>query len=72
MAGPVQVHFGVDPNFTPATKAHPAFVISDLDALADWLQSEGHIVHWDTAIPGVQRFFINDPVGNRIELIGQS
>ena len=68
-AGQVEVHFGVDPNFTPATKAHPAFVVDDIDALADALTKAGHTVTWDTALPEVKRFFSADPVGNRIELI---
>ncbi len=68
-AGAVQVHFGVDPNFAPATKAHPAFVIDDLDTLAQRLGDAGYRVTWDTALADVRRFFSTDPVGNRIELI---
>ncbi|MEJ8561800.1 glyoxalase [Yoonia sp. GPGPB17] len=33
-AGALECHFGVDPGFHPATKAHPAFVVDDLDALS--------------------------------------
>jgi predicted enzyme related to lactoylglutathione lyase len=69
VAGALQVHFGVDPVFTPATKAHPAFVVSDLDALVRRLVDAGHPVTWDTALPDVRRAFTADPVGNRIELI---
>lgn len=72
MAGPIQVHFGVDPDFTPASKAHPAFVVDDLDALAQRLSSGGYTVKWDTALPEIKRFFTSDPVGNRIELIAQT
>lgn len=71
-AGGLQVHFGVDPDFHPATKAHPAFVIEDLDQLAKALETAGHAVTWDTALPEVKRCFIVDPVGNRIELIAQT
>ncbi len=71
-AGAVACHFGVDPDFRPATKAHPAFVVSDLDALAHRLSDAGHDVHWDQALPDVTRFFTNDPVGNRIEFIAQN
>lgn len=70
VAGTLHVHFGVDPNFHPATKAHPAFIISDLTALADKLQQHGYDTIWDHALPNVKRFFTCDPVGNRIELIG--
>ncbi|MFQ1701008.1 VOC family protein [Loktanella agnita] len=67
MAGPLQIHFGVDPGFIPARKAHPTFVIDDLDALATRLDAAGYHVTWDESLPGVRRFFTVDPVGNRIE-----
>lgn len=68
-AGDLAVHFGVDPDFKAATKAHPAFRVSDLDGLAARLADAGYTVNWDTALIGVRRFFTADPVGNRIELI---
>lgn len=67
----LSVHFGVDADFHPATKAHPAFVVADLDAAAARLKKDHCKVTWDTALPDVKRFFTNDPVGNRIELIEQ-
>lgn len=69
MAGAMQVHFGVDPDFKAAGKAHPAFRVTDLDALAQDLDKAGHIVKWDTSLPDIRRFFTADPVGNRVELI---
>lgn len=71
MAGNLQVHFGVDPAFTPATKAHPAFIIADIEALVARFEEAGHSYQWDNALPEVQRFFAADPVGNRIEFIAQ-
>ena len=68
-AGDVQLHFGVDPIFAPATKAHPAFVVSDLDGLVARLVGVDISVTWDTKLAGVKRCFVSDPVGNRIELI---
>jgi len=68
-AGDINLHFGVDPIFVPATKAHPAFVVSDIDGLAKTLAVAGHDVIWDTALPDLRRFFVSDPVGNRIELM---
>ncbi len=68
-AGDLQVHFGVDPAFMPATKAHPAFVVHDIDALATVLDTAGYVVNWDTSLPDVKRFFTTDPVGNRVELL---
>lgn len=69
MAGDLQVHFGADPHFTPANKAHPAFVVGDLELLVDRLTRAGHTVSWDDTLPDVRRCFSNDPVGNRIEFI---
>lgn len=68
-SGPVSVHLGVQHDFVPARKAHPAFVVSDLDALRERLTSAGYEVTVDTAVPGVKRFHTSDPFGNRLEFI---
>jgi len=65
----VIVHLGVDPAFAPATKAHPAFVVDDLDALAATLAAAGVALTYDDALEGVRRGYVSDPFGNRIELI---
>ncbi len=67
--GDVVVHLGVDPAFVPATKAHPAFVVDDLDALAVTLAAAGVSVRDDDALVDVRRGYVDDPFGNRIELI---
>ena len=67
--GPTQVHIGVETPFIPARKAHPAFRVTDLETLATLLTSSGHPIRWDTEIPDVTRFHVDDPFGNRIELI---
>jgi catechol 2,3-dioxygenase-like lactoylglutathione lyase family enzyme len=59
------VHIGVEDDFRPARKAHPAFAVDDLDALAERLGD----VEWDDAIPGVRRFYASDPWGNRLEFV---
>jgi ADP-ribose pyrophosphatase YjhB (NUDIX family)/predicted enzyme related to lactoylglutathione lyase len=64
--GQVEVHLGVDPDFRPARKAHPAFVINDLDALHERIAESGADVVDDEAID-VRRFHTADPFGNRIE-----
>jgi catechol 2,3-dioxygenase-like lactoylglutathione lyase family enzyme len=63
------VHVGVDPEFHPQTKAHPAFLVADLEALSARLAGAGYSVTTDTAIPGTVRIFSHDPFGNRIEFI---
>jgi catechol 2,3-dioxygenase-like lactoylglutathione lyase family enzyme len=63
------VHLGVEADFRPARKAHPAFRIRDLDGLVAALADAGHSVRWDTDLPTVRRCHVEDPFGNRIELI---
>ncbi|MEM7737994.1 MAG: glyoxalase [Deinococcota bacterium] len=48
--GSVAVHLGVEKDFRPARKAHPAFVVSDLNALASKLTQAGYDVTWDEAL----------------------
>jgi len=68
-AGESQVHLGVEEDFRPARKAHPAFAVDDLDELAERLRVAGSPVRLDEAIPGVRRFYTEDPVGNRLEFL---
>lgn len=68
-SGDVQIHLGVEANFHPARKAHPALRCSDYDALTARLRSAGVGVINDSSIPEVRRCHISDPFGNRIELI---
>lgn len=67
--GSVVLHLGVEDDFRPARKAHPAVLVDDLDQMADQLRSAGHQVRFDEELPGVRRFYVDDPFGNRIELI---
>jgi len=67
--GPLKVHLGVDPDFRPAHKAHPAFLVDDLTGLTARLTAGGHGIVEDAPIEGQTRIFTQDPFGNRIELI---
>lgn len=68
-SGRVAVHLGVQQDFVPAKKAHPAFIVSDLDALRERLANAGYEVIVDTSVPGVKRVHSSDPFGNRLEFI---
>jgi catechol 2,3-dioxygenase-like lactoylglutathione lyase family enzyme len=68
----VQLHVGVERDFRPARKAHPAIVVRSLNALVDDLAKAGIPVRWDNEMPEVHRCFVDDPFGNRIELIESS
>ena len=68
--GNVQLHLGVEADFRPARKAHPAFLVDDLSRLIAKGQSAGF--ETDTTQPpldGYKRAHIFDPFGNRIELM---
>ena len=65
----VKLHLGVEEDFRAARKAHPAFAVSDIDALSLRLSEGGCEIVWDDAIPGTRRFYTSDPVGNRIEFM---
>jgi len=67
--GKAHLHLGVETPFIPQRKAHPAFVIDELDTLASLLAAADYPVIWDEAIPDRRRFYTNDPFGNRIEFI---
>jgi catechol 2,3-dioxygenase-like lactoylglutathione lyase family enzyme len=66
-AGAQELHVGVQEPFTPARKAHPGFVVDNLDELIDSLGAAGFEPQRDDAIPGVARFFVHDPFENRLE-----
>jgi catechol 2,3-dioxygenase-like lactoylglutathione lyase family enzyme len=65
----VKVHCGVEEPFRPARKAHAAFVVDDVAALAARARAGGYEVADDRAVPGVERVFIFDPFGNRLEFM---
>lgn len=67
-SGSAVVHVGVEPNFSPASKAHPCLLSGDLDEVARRLADAGHDVTWDDAIPGVRRLHTHDGMGNRVEI----
>ena len=67
--GDVALHLGVEADFRPARKAHPAVLVHDLDGLCQVLTDAGYAVRFDDEIPGVRRGFVDDPFGNRIELV---
>lgn len=67
--GELKIHLGVEKNFIAARKAHPALVVEDLKALIETLTRAGHRISHDAPLEGYDRVFVDDPFGNRIELI---
>ncbi len=68
-AGQARIHLGVDPDFRPARKAHPALVVGSLAALVTALTGAGYPVRTDEPLAGFDRVYVDDPFGNRIELL---
>jgi catechol 2,3-dioxygenase-like lactoylglutathione lyase family enzyme len=68
-SGSLQLHLGAEPEFRASAKAHPALRCSDFDGLIARLRAAGCEVRDDENLPGTRRAFVNDPFGNRIELI---
>lgn len=68
-SGAAVVHLGVEKDFRPARKAHPALLVRDLAALVATLRAAGVEVIDDEALPGYARVYVADPFGNRLELM---
>jgi catechol-2,3-dioxygenase len=74
LAAQQQLHVGIDPQFVAARKAHPALALDSpaaLEALAGRLAQRGHEPRWDADLPGARRFYVDDPFGNRLELLAR-
>lgn len=64
-----QVHLGVEEDFRPAKKAHPALVVEGLDEIFAQCEKAGLASKPDAEIEGRRRVDVFDPFGNRLELI---
>ena len=64
-----ELHVGIEERFRPSRKAHPAFHVRGLDRLAEQLRAAGTEPRWDDDLPGCRRFYVDDPFGNRLELL---
>ena len=65
----VKIHLGVDREFRPARKAHPALIVSDLGGLVSRLRDAGVDIVDDEPLEGYERVYVSDLFGNRIELM---
>jgi catechol 2,3-dioxygenase-like lactoylglutathione lyase family enzyme len=68
--GTQELHVGVEQDFRPAHKAHPALTSTSIDELAGRLATAGARVDWNDDNGGVRRFYTADPFGNRLEIVG--
>jgi catechol 2,3-dioxygenase-like lactoylglutathione lyase family enzyme len=67
--GSLKIHLGVDNDFRAARKAHPALLVQDLAALKALIEAAGYSFNTDEPLAGYDRIYVNDPFGNRIELM---
>jgi catechol 2,3-dioxygenase-like lactoylglutathione lyase family enzyme len=65
----VKIHLGVDKAFHAATKAHPGLLVTDLKGIVARCRERGYDITADAPMAGYERVFINDPFGNRLELM---
>jgi len=70
-AGTASVHLGVEADFRPARKAHPALVVRGLGTLTTTLTAAGIEVRPNPDQAPGMGFYVDDPFGNRIELIDE-
>ena len=68
-SGAAQVHLGVEEDFRPAKKAHPALVVEGLEEILARCEAAGLPSRPDAEIDGRRRVHVSDPFGNRLELI---
>ncbi len=67
--GELKLHVGVEADFRPARKAHVALLVTELPALRETLRSSGYTLKEDEPLEGYERIYVDDPFGNRIELM---
>ena len=65
----VKIHLGVEGDFRPAKKAHPALLVTDLPTLVARLRAAGVELVDDEPLEGYDRVYAYDPFGNRLELL---
>lgn len=68
-AGSIHMHIGIDDPFVPAKKAHPAIRVKNIAAMKRFLQEQQIDFREDNDLPQADRFYIDDPFGNRLEFL---
>ncbi|MDD5033821.1 MAG: hypothetical protein PHE55_03605 [Methylococcaceae bacterium] len=68
-SGSVKIHLGVEKEFCPARKAHPALLVENLAGLIEKVRSHNIDVIDGEPLEGYCRVYVSDPFGNRIELM---
>ena len=69
ISGRVNLHLGIEADFHPAKRAHPALIVDDLDDIVAACEGAGLATKPDTSFNNFRRVHIFDPFGNRLELM---
>ena len=65
-----QIHFGTEDDIDRArSKAHVAYLVTDLENWREKLVEAGCVIMDGIPIPGYCRFEFRDPFGNRVEFL---
>ncbi len=67
--GTARIHLGIENDFRPAKKAHPALLVENLDELLERLARHDVAFSQGAPLEGYVRGDVHDPFGNRIELM---
>lgn len=67
--GKVNIHIGIDEPFQPSRKAHPAIRVENIEGMKEYLDSCKASYVVDHNLPGANRFYMEDPFGNRLEFL---
>lgn len=67
--GALELHLGIEDDFRPAKKAHPGLLVNDLPSIVARAEAAGHAARPDNLLEGFDRAYVDDPFGNRIELL---
>jgi catechol 2,3-dioxygenase-like lactoylglutathione lyase family enzyme len=67
--GGLKIHLGIEADFRPAKKAHPALVVDRLTDLVAHLRARSLEVRDGEPLEGIDHVYVDDPFGNRIELL---
>ena len=65
----IHLHLGVEPDMRPSPKAHIALLAGDLDTARAEFEAAGVTVTDDDSGVDFARFYVEDPFGNRIEIV---
>lgn len=68
-SGTIQIHIGIEEPFSPAKKAHPALEVKHIEDLKKYLVKNNVPFKVDENLPGANRLYMDDPFGNRIEML---